>query len=138
MKRHPSLVPLSRDHHESLILSRLLQKDAPAYKGLPSTQDEKREYAIRHFDSHIKPHFLKEEKLYHSLLHYERLQTHITQVLNDHQLLERLFDNIREAATGEDLHALGVLLEKHIRFEERELFPLMEIVCTPDELAGWE
>jgi hypothetical protein len=36
MKRHEALIPLSRDHHGTLILARLLRSDAPPYKGLPT------------------------------------------------------------------------------------------------------
>ena len=45
MKRHPALIPLSREHHGALILARLIQKDAPPYKGLPLEINGKAVYA---------------------------------------------------------------------------------------------
>ena len=34
----------------------------------------------------------------------------------------------------DDAHALGALLNDHVRFEERELFELLESRLDPDEL----
>ena len=54
MKRHEALAPLSRDHHEALILSQLLKKDSPAYKGLPVTVEGKVNYAVGFFEKNLK------------------------------------------------------------------------------------
>ncbi len=137
MKRHPSLIPLSRDHHGSLILARLMQKNAPAYKGLPDTVDGKRDYAVELFNKDIRPHFEKEEKLYNSVFHYPELQAQLSAIFSEHRELIRLFEGLKHKVDAEALHEAGTLLEKHIRTEERELFPLMEKVCTEDELLQW-
>lgn len=137
MKRHPSLVPLSRDHHGSLILARLMQKNAPAYKDLPDTVDGKRAYAIELFNKDIRPHFVKEEKLYHAVFHYPELQDMLTTIFAEHKELIRLFEGLSQHADADMLNQAGALLEKHIRTEERELFPLMEKVCTEEELLQW-
>ncbi|RYG52120.1 MAG: hemerythrin domain-containing protein [Chitinophagaceae bacterium] len=129
--------PLSRDHHGSLILARLLQKDAPAYKDLPDTIEGKRDYAIELFDKDIRPHFEKEEKLYNAILHYPELHEPLRKILQEHKELILLFAGLKQRVSSEDLHHAGALLEKHIRFEERELFPLMEKVCTEEELLQW-
>jgi hemerythrin-like domain-containing protein len=54
----------------------------------------------------------------------------------DHQMVERLLrehreiiamaDSVGPDSSREDLHALGQALTAHVRFEERELFPLIE------------
>ena len=41
MKRHPTLAHLSREHQGALILAKLLQEDAPDYKGLPTDKNGK-------------------------------------------------------------------------------------------------
>ncbi|MEO7264876.1 MAG: hypothetical protein ABIW38_08185, partial [Ferruginibacter sp.] len=63
MKRHPSLISLSREHHGALILARLLQKNAPAYKGLPSDSNGKAVYALQFYKDELIQHFLQEEKV---------------------------------------------------------------------------
>ena len=50
MKRHESLAPLSREHHEGLILAQLLKKGAPAYRGLPTDLAGKLSYAREMFE----------------------------------------------------------------------------------------
>lgn len=137
MKRHPSLVPLSREHHGSLIMSRLIQKNAPAYKGLPETPEGKRNYAAELFDREIRPHFEKEERLYRSIYRYQELQPLLSRIFEEHKQLTQMFESLKTGFSEDMLHNAGELLEKHIRTEERELFPLMESVCTDEELAGW-
>lgn len=113
-----------------------MQKGAPAYKNLPTTTEEKRDYAIKHFKNDIKLHFEKEERLYQSIFHYPELQILIEIILNDHRKLTRLFTELETSVTLERLDEVGLLLERHIRTEERELFPMMEKICTSEELAG--
>ena len=58
IKRHKALQPLSRDHHQGLILAQILKKGAPQYKGMPSTIEGKKEYAIAFSESELKQHFM--------------------------------------------------------------------------------
>ena len=63
MKRHRSLIPLSRDHHRGLLLAQLLKKDAPEYKGLPTDATGKYNYLLDKWKFELKPHFKNEEKI---------------------------------------------------------------------------
>ena len=135
MKRHPALIPLSRDHHGSLILARLLQKNAPAYKGLPTDLAGKRKYAVDLFLADIRPHFEKEERLFDAVFHHEQLQPLIDELRNEHLEISSMFERIMGPVDLEDLDRLGTLLERHIRKEDRQLFQLMENICTEEELA---
>ena len=134
MKRHPSLIPLSREHHGSLLLARLLQKNAPEYKGLPSDVEGKRKYAIDLYLSEIRSHFEKEENILRSVDHYEVLRPLIIEIFEEHNQLSRMFELLMKSGDKDELDQLGLLLEKHIRKEERQLFPLMEETCTLQEL----
>ena len=52
--------------------------------------------------------------------------------------VRREHDQIRERPCARqrwEAHALGELLNDHVRFEERELFELLESRLNPDELA---
>jgi len=128
MKRHPSLAPLSRQHHPALILSQLLKKNAPAYKGMPTDTEGKMLYATRFYQSDLVPHFADEEKVFEKLNNINPLlDAAIKEIVEEHVLLHQLFAGIpgqTDAVTY--LDELGHTLEKHIRKEDRELFPMIE------------
>lgn len=129
MKRHVTLIPFSRDHHEALILSRLMQRDAPAYKGLPSDNSGKASYAFAFFHDKLLPHFQAEEQCIAAVLMGKdpQLDTKLTEMIQEHRQLSDFFQSIPGSDSQETvLHDTGKLLEKHIRSEERELFPLIE------------
>jgi len=138
MRRHESLAPLSREHHSSLLLAQLLKKDAPAYRGMPAEPASKAAYAIEQFLSSIQPHFRKEEQM---LGKVKKLNTEIDvladEIIQEHRELTDDFIAIR--LSGDlvgDLDKLGKKLEKHIRKEERILFPLIEQYCPEEMLAA--
>lgn len=82
----------------------------------------------------MKPHFYQEEKILAPYLP------------DDNSMKKRLkeeHDHIRELVLGLDdetgsdkrhLIILSDLVNQHIRFEERELFPFMEQLLTPEQL----
>jgi len=131
MKRHIALQPLSREHHGALLLAQLLRNDAPDYAGLPSDNDGKALYAGKFFRETLLQHFEKEELILNQcrdLVH--DLDTMIDETITEHQLLKQLFTNLDALpASSDQLHSLGLLLNSHIRKEERVLFPLLEQHC---------
>lgn len=139
MKRHESLAPLSREHHGALLLARLLQKGAPVYKGLPSDIAGKAAYAIQFYHDELIPHFAAEEKIVLQRIKgiSDKLDILSEQIIREHIKLRLLFDRIPDAGQLDDhLDSLGLALEKHIRKEERELFPLIQDTCNESILAG--
>ena len=62
MKRHKSLIPLSQDHHNGLMLAQLLKEGAPEYRGLPKDTDGKVNYLNRNLKQELGPHFENEDK----------------------------------------------------------------------------
>lgn len=140
MKRHETLAPLSREHHGALILARLLQKDAPAYKGLPQEPGAKAVYAVNFFTANLRQHFDKEEILLHQVKKYNSAIEILTgEIILEHLQLTALFDalpNAKELPVA--LDKLGRLLEDHIRKEERILFPLIQEHCPGNVLNAIE
>ncbi|MBS1743144.1 MAG: hemerythrin domain-containing protein [Bacteroidetes bacterium] len=128
MKRHDALIPLSRDHHQALILSRLLRNDAPVYKGLPQDAEGKMKYAKDYFLQSLSDHFDQEELVFEKVKNIHKdIDQLITEIVQEHTLLREKFTSLtlNENIT-EQLNQLGRLLETHIRKEERNLFPLIE------------
>lgn len=119
MKRHPSLQALSRDHNVGLVLARRLQ--------IPSEEVARDFLAI--WDAEMADHFSEEERLLLPLcgrLDQERLA-------GEHQEIREAVSRLRngELVVARDL---SVLLHDHIRWEERRLFPAIEMSATPEQL----
>jgi hemerythrin-like domain-containing protein len=140
MKRHSSLVSLSRDHHAALILSRLLQKDAPAYKTLPTSSEGKAVYAFKFYNDELIKQFEQEEKVLSLVIGTNKnMDILIHSIFAEHKQLQLLFKSMEGHADLKTLlNETGVLLEKHIRKEERELFPMMQELCSEDQLTAIE
>jgi iron-sulfur cluster repair protein YtfE (RIC family) len=137
IKRHKSLQPLSRDHHQALILSQQLKKGAPQYKGMPSTLEGKKNYALSFYNGELVQHFKDEEEILFPLGKNKSsdLDTMISDIIFEHRRMESLINEIENATNLEELlDELGQLLEKHIRKEERELFVEIENILSDDEL----
>ena len=138
MKRHSSLVHLSREHHGALILSRLLQKDAPAYKELPTDDEGKAAYALKFYREELVKHFEDEERALKLVVGInDQLDYLITIIFTEHQELHLLFNSIAShPELKEHLHSIGKMLEAHVRKEERELFPLIQETCSEELMTA--
>jgi iron-sulfur cluster repair protein YtfE (RIC family) len=136
MKRHEALIPLSRDHHGSLILARLLRSDAPPYKGLPHDAEGKAEYALKHYREELLEHFDREEKMIPVLMGINpTLDSLLACMKTEHQELHSLFNSINiNRELFNQLDTIGRALESHVRKEDRVIFPLIQESCTEEVL----
>lgn len=125
MKRHQSLIPLSREHHHGLIAAQFCKKNSPAYKKMPSDPHGKRNYILAYGENELLSHLKVEEESLIPMLTgmSEDLDKLITRVLDEHDCIRQL---IRELETTSDVEEavdnLGKAIDRHIRFEEREWF----------------
>lgn len=131
MKRHPALVPLSEDHHHTLVRARELREAAGADEDARAAAATR---FLRHYGLHVVRHFREEEELVFPLLPLQPPE--LDRVLAEHQriraLARRLRDGDREAST---LAELGTLLEEHVRLEERVVFELVQEHASEEALA---
>ena len=132
MKRHEAIAPLSRDHHGSLILAQLLKINAPKYPGLPDNAKDKARYAQQQFEAHIKQHFQLEEIMLEKAKDiHPSIKNLAEEIKTEHNQLRGLFQSLDTVNDLEDkMNILAVALEKHIRKEERILFPLLQQHCS--------
>jgi hemerythrin-like domain-containing protein len=144
-RRHQSLIPLSHQHRDALMVAFRLHHPAPpgpvTAMTPASTPQSRAADALAFFRDHLVGHFRAEEDVLFPALR-ARLAADaprtalIDGLVAEHRRLEALRDGV--AAAGEDetalapaLTAFADLLEAHVRCEERELF---EVV--PDVLAA--
>ena len=136
MKRHIALIPLSHDHHEALILARLIQQGAPAFKGLPTELGPKAEYALDLYQKKLEKHFIQEEGMIPIVAGISQgLDALLEEMVQEHSVLRKLFGQLpAETNLLIPLDHLGKSLEFHIRKEERQIFPLIQECCSGEIL----
>ncbi|RPI19752.1 MAG: hemerythrin domain-containing protein [Ignavibacteriae bacterium] len=134
MERHKSLISLSSEHHHGLVTA---QKLKYGYKPSSSTDtemtvDDKKEMLLKFSDEYIHKHFRLEEEI---LVPYLPDNEIIKRMLDEHVKMYELLYVIEVSDPDEALlNQYGEKLEAHIRFEERELFPLVEKSLTEEQL----
>ena len=123
MKRNPILQSLSREHHTALTLAKACERAAKS--GDAVLVDKAFQRVIRAFSDALEPHFQFEEISLLPLLHSTETQPLIERTLADHQQLRGLLDALRQNDAAA-LDSFGKCLSAHVRFEESELFPVLE------------
>ncbi len=131
-RRHESLIPLSHEHHDALLLAwRLRTGD------LSKREPELRAKHVSAFFEHRLINHLKleEELLYpacRSVLGVEA--SLIDLLLGDHRELREKAAAIKAGAHDQG-ESFCALLEQHIRTEERQLFVLAQNRMKPAEMT---
>jgi hemerythrin-like domain-containing protein len=131
MKRSQELIELTREHHHALVLARraiVAAREASAARALAAELTEI-------FSRELEPHFLVEEEKLLPALRDAGQYASAARTLDEHRQLRAL---AQAGAAGEmaSLLSFGLLLEAHVRFEERELFPLAETILPAHVLAA--
>jgi hypothetical protein len=136
-KRSRELRPLSSEHHQALLIAFQLKKGLAGHAetaGAPKDLPGLLALARRFEDSIFLAHTRAEEEL----LGEHISSTDMKRLKFEHGEMIRLLELARTAKPGDLRQALtsfADLLERHIRWEERELFPGCEGVLGDDELA---
>ena len=139
MKRHPALIPLSRDHHNGLVQASRLRRAAAG--GDASARFVAATEFVEFFRNEERVHLRdEEEELFPLLLrHAQSRPAPLREARAQHMQLEGFSRKLEIAVAAgivdqETLDAAGELLDAHIRLEERQLFPLIEELVPEDEL----
>jgi iron-sulfur cluster repair protein YtfE (RIC family) len=133
MKRSDALAPLSRQHHQGLAVALKLKRADS------NTADDARAAFLDFWETEGREHFrLEEEILLPSYArHGEADHPAVVRVLVEHVDLRRRGADLAAAPAPdpEVLQDLGERLERHMRHEERVLFPLIEAALPEAELT---
>jgi iron-sulfur cluster repair protein YtfE (RIC family) len=138
-KRHPSLIPLTHDHHHALAQARQLRLVA---QGSDEEQLLARAQEFdRFFHEETITHFREEEEIVFPLaVGDERARPLLAEVLLEHLRLHHLVALLvaqigdRKVSSG-TAREVADALESHIRLEEGKVFPLLEEI-VPAEWLG--
>jgi hemerythrin-like domain-containing protein len=103
--------------------------------GLRERAEEVREF----FASNLVAHFRAEEEVLFPFIRAQLPESKqiVDQLLKEHDQIRKTMPQLQdEAGLGKLIFDLGDLLERHIRKEERELFPLFERHLDPMKAAA--
>ncbi len=128
IRRSVSLQPLSREHHDGLMLCLKIRQ------GLKAAIDPLRilKYLVWFAQEHLEPHFLAEEKYLLPLLSPD--DPLVARTLSEHAQLRSYF--FSETLSADELARFANLLDDHIRFEERVLFQALQERVAEDLLLA--
>lgn len=130
MKRAVALQSLSRDHLKALLTAKRLREATDVEAAARTFLEFWGREGRRHFR-------VEEEVLLPSwALHRPVDRAAMTRMLEEHLAVRRSALRIAAGeATLKELQDLGRLLDEHVRFEERQLFPMIERALDPDDLT---
>jgi hemerythrin-like domain-containing protein len=134
MKRHRAFVELSRDHQHGLATAHTLRHATETDRATA------RSAFLLFWHDEAEAHFQIEEQILLPALHrLDAADEPVNRVLAEHADIRRRAADLSDEAQPvlDDLHGLGDLLERHIRYEERLLFPLIETSLDHAELTAF-
>jgi hemerythrin-like domain-containing protein len=128
IKRNEHIVSLSKDHHATLLfcwkIRTGLQHEVDVNRMLPYVQ-----YFWQH---HMQPHFLEEETILFAPVKDDMVQRALKEHIQIREKIEAI--HIAEDNVKLKFETLANLVDAHVRYEERELFPHLEQVLTNEQL----
>ena len=141
MKRHPSLVPLSHDHHDALVVAQglILGRSQAPRSDWPNDQRAQVDRVVAFFAHALRSHFeVEEAHLFPAVVaHLPGEADLVAQLLDEHDAMRariRELERDPTTALAVRLPSLGRLLEAHVRREERVLFETMQREMEPADL----
>ncbi|MAY43570.1 MULTISPECIES: hypothetical protein [unclassified Neptuniibacter] len=125
MKRSEHLIPLSHDHHVALVVANRLKSSLNQFDLKDAL--EYWEEIRGQYKQDLLDHFEVEENELLPLLDgvSEKASMLAISIITDHTKMRNLLSSNDLNAAGE----FAELLKKHVRFEERDLFPWLETHC---------
>ncbi|MBK9636912.1 MAG: hemerythrin domain-containing protein [Bacteroidetes bacterium] len=130
MKRHIALVPLSHDHHQGLLLVWKIRQGI----NWRISNSRMSKYILYFSEHDLLLHFHKEETIL--IIGLPPNDPLAQQMLQEHKKLRESLQAIKNNENEITfINEFANLLEGHIRFEERILFPHIQETTTLDNLA---
>ena len=143
MKRHESLVPLSRDHHFGLIMAQrlILGRATNPRADWPTDRAQQAQRLVEFFKSDLRAHFnIEETHVFPAAGQSMAEGDHqVEALIADHDAMRAMIRSLEaDPASGLDerLPAFDHLLKAHIHREEQQLFEQMQAACEPGELEA--
>lgn len=130
IKRNKNFVKLSKDHHFTLLFCWKIRN------GIKFKVEYERikNYVQYFWQYHLQPHFMQEETILFASVKDESVQ----RALDEHRQIAQQIKVLHAAVdnAANQLSVLADMVDNHVRYEERELFPHIEKVLTNEQLEN--
>ncbi|MEX2553336.1 MAG: hemerythrin domain-containing protein [Actinomycetota bacterium] len=130
---------MSHDHHHALAQARRLEEAVSLSEG--ATRARAGDDFINFYLGRMLRHFREEEELFFApLVDHEEASDKVLRALAEHLRVHALARALRRQlmqgnADPTTMTDLSELITAHVRFEERDLFPLVERLISEDDLT---
>jgi len=131
IKRNENIAKLSRDHHASLLFCWKIRQGVKYHVETERMVD----YVKYFWEHHFSIHFKEEEQFLFAPLKDEVVQKGI----DEHQEIKTFIDNLSVEGMenwNDILLELAEMVDHHVRYEERVLFPHLEKSLSKDQLES--
>lgn len=129
IKRSEHIRKLSRDHHFSLLFCWKIRK------GLKTevAPERIRLYVEYFWEHHLQPHFREEERILFAPFDDRQIQRAVKEHKQIQEVIEDLggYSKLNEKKL---LTEIADMVDEHVRYEERELFPYLEQKLNKEQL----
>lgn len=133
MKRADQLAPLSREHHQGLVVAQhaiRIKPEEETFELVHEKWQAIKEYLATQVDEHFK---IEERYILEPMKAFEECEDMVARIYEEHKYMR----DFAKEPVGDDLEILqgiGEMLKAHIKFEEKTLFPTAQKVLTEEQL----
>ncbi len=130
IKRNENIVKLSRDHHASLLFCWKIRQGIKHHIDV----DRMANYVRYFWTQHFAPHFGEEEAFLFAPLKDDKVQ----RALDDHKQIKTSIETMDRFGIQDregKLLQLADMVDEHVRYEERILFPHLELALSDEQLT---
>ena len=129
--RNEQIKKLSREHHSSLLFCWKIRQ------GLKNNLQPQRicEYVQYYWQQNLQPHFREEEKILFAPIKDRQVQS----AINEHRQIRRQIEglaNLKKNDMQKSLARIADMVDDHVRYEERTLFPHLEKKLIKEQLKN--
>lgn len=130
IKRSEHIILLSKDHHASLLFCWKIRQ---AMK-MDVDMERIKKYVQYFWQHHMQPHFKEEEEILFAPLKDKKVE----KAIEEHGQIKTQIDTLLNSSEMEADTSLKLadMVDKHVRYEERELFPYLETALTAEQLEA--
>ena len=131
LKRSENLKVLSQEHHLSLLFCWKIRQGLKADVAVERIS----KYVGYFWQQHLQPHFQEEEMILFAPLSDSQVQRALNEHKHIRKQVEDLAGNSGDSARKR-LAELADMVDSHVRYEERDLFPHLERKLSKEQLEN--
>ena len=130
VNRNEHLKKLSRDHHFSLLFCWKIRQGVKTNVAMERIL----KYVQYFLQQHLQPHFREEENILFAPIKDNQVQ----RAINEHKCIKLLIEGLADSENNEQKNLVKIadMVDEHVRYEERELFPHLERKLSKEQLES--